>query len=181
MGPHHGHEAGGPLTRAARAEAASTSSSGAASAGPRSGMRTFARASPETAARLEAAGVPSVRVSSRFADIMFDGDDEDVMFDGDDEDGNASDDEGGFYRFANSIRSMDSSGMRGRTTFSFGVPGMHISPPAPPRSYASNMNDATAGASADNALEIEDSDDDDDVEVVQVRNASAAASRSRGM
>lgn len=41
-------------------------------------------------------------------------------------------------------------------------------PRAPPRSYASNVNDVTAGRGAENPLDLCDSDDDDAVEVVQV-------------
>ena len=72
---------------------------------------------------------------------------EDVFFGSDDEDD-------GYNGFVASIRNMDSVG--GSTLFG----GYR------PRSFASNMHDADAGDTADNALEIEDSDDE--VEVVHV-------------
>jgi hypothetical protein len=86
----------------------------------------------------EAAGMPR-----RFEDVFF----------GSDDDDDEEEDEG-YHGFVASIRSMESIG--GNTLFG----GYR------PRSFASNMNDADAGETADNALEIEDSDDE--VEVIRV-------------
>jgi hypothetical protein len=78
---------------------------------------------------------------------------EDSLFGSDDED---SEDEG-YNGFVASIRNMES--MRGGPiVFGSGQSG---------RSFASNIHDADAGGTADNALEIED-DSDDEVEVVHV-------------
>ena len=85
----------------------------------------------------EAAGMPR-----RFEDVFFGSDDDDEEEDED------------YHGFVASIRSMESIG--GNALFG----GYR------PRSFASNMNDADAGETADNALEIEDSDDE--VEVVRV-------------
>jgi len=165
-----GMEVGAP--RGAAASAAASADAATTGSGTRTLRGAYARASPETAARLEAAGVPSVRVSRSLADVMFGDDDSD-------------DDEEGFSGFVNSIRNMDS--MRG-ASFSFsGLPGMHLPPPPPPpRSFATNMHDAGAGGSAEHALEIQDSDDDDD-EVVVVgsrrssqRSAAGNASSTSG-
>lgn len=176
MGP--GLEIGGPV-------GASASASDAASAGPSTRSTRgvhWARASPETAARLEAAGVPSVRVERAMERATVARGLADTMFGGDDDSDESDDDDGGFSGFVNSIRNMDS--MRGAATFSFtGLPpGMHLSPPPMPlRSYASNMHDATAGGSADNALEIQDSDEDEEVQVLgsfRTRGSRSRSSRS---
>lgn len=79
---------------------------------------------------------------------------EDVFFGSDDDD----DEEEG-YGFVASIRNMES--IPGGTTLFGGYR---------PRSFASNMHDADAGETADNALEIEDSDDE--VEVVHVSRSN---------
>lgn len=165
------HESGRPVTRAARAAAASGSSpdaAGSSSSGrPR---RVFTVPDWNPPAREPSSGV---RFTGRFADVMF----------GDEDDDDSDDDGNGFSGFVSTIRDMEGLRRRGRTgaTFSFsGLPSMHLSafPSPPSRSYASNSHDATAGASADNALEIEDSDDDDDeVQIV----GSRPPTRSRGM
>jgi hypothetical protein len=79
---------------------------------------------------------------------------EDVFFGSDDDE----EEDDGYSGFVASIRNMES------------VRGDHLFGGHRPRSFASNMHDADAGETADNALEIEDSDDE--VEVVHVSPGS---------
>ena len=50
------------------------------------------------------------------------------------------------------------------------VPPLTFTTQTTSRSYATNMNDTTAGNGAENPLEIDDDSDDETVEVVGVRN-----------
>jgi hypothetical protein len=105
--------------------------------GPHPGPFAPPRISAAAAGVPEAAGMPP-----RLEDVFFGSDDDDEDL--------------GYNGFVASIRNMES--MRGGATlFGSGFSG---------RSFASNMHDADAGETADNALEIEDSDDE--VEVVRV-------------
>lgn len=156
-----GLEAGpsGPVTRSARASAtASREYSDRASGTSRSSAPRDRAMPAEIFARMQA--------RRAFADAIFAGDG------GSDDDD--SDDDTGFSGFVDSIRR---SGGGSRTTFSLSSfpPGVFVrAGPPPGRSYAVNGNDASAGASADNALEIEDSDDDDEVQIVGSRRAPQA-------
>jgi hypothetical protein len=111
--------------------------------GPRSGfvIPPYPRRVPQSVP--EAAGMPPEPRLDRLEDVFFSDDD---------------DEEDGFDGFVASIRNMES--MRGGPTL-FGIG------PRGGRSFATTMDDADAGETADNALEIDDSDDDE-VEVVRV-------------
>ena len=158
---------GPPRSAAGSGSAARRDSSSDSAAGGSSTRATtsigFARAPPDVAARLEAAGVPSISVSRGF-------------FSGFGSDGEDSDDDDGFMGFMDAVRNS--------RAFSFsGLPvTMHTPhPPPPARSFASNVHDASAGGSADNALEIEDSDDDE-VEIVGSSSSTNRPPRgARGM